>query len=105
MADGASINLRSADATSSVSPRREGVRELRKPAPEGETPAAPKPAPAAAETPHAAAAKLPAKAPKRGWKRPLLFALLPVALIAGGYFYATGGQITSSDNAYVQAEM
>ena len=63
-----------------------------------------KPAPAAAETPRPAPAK-PANAPKRGWKRPLLFALLPVALVAGGYFYVTGGQITSTDNAYVQAEM
>ena len=35
-----------------------------------------KPAPAATQT---AAAKAPAKSPKRGWKRPLLFALLPVA--------------------------
>ena len=103
MADGASINLRSADATSAVSPRRDGVRELRKPAPEGESPAAPKPAPTADETQHAAAAKAPPKMPKRSWKRPLLFALLPVALIAGGYFYATGGQITSTDNAYIQA--
>ena len=77
------------------------VRELRKPAPEGE---APKPAPAAAEAPRPGPAK-PANAPKRGWKRPLLFALLPIALIAGGYFYVTGGQITSTDNAYVQAEM
>jgi membrane fusion protein (multidrug efflux system) len=108
MADSASIHrlpAESGDSGPAVPLRREGLRELRKPAPEGETPAAPKPAPAADETPHAAAAKLPVKRPKRGWKRPLLFALLPVALIAGGYFYATGGQITSTDNAYVQAEM
>jgi len=67
----------SMSARGSAAPRR-GPR-LRKPAPEGESPAAPKPAPTADETPHAAAAKAPAKAPKRGWKRPLLFALLPVA--------------------------
>jgi len=81
--------------------RLEAVRELRKPAPEGE---APKRAPAPEQAPAAAPAK-PVKSPKRGWKRPLLFALLPVAMIAGGYFYVTGGQITSTDNAYVQAEM
>lgn len=39
------------------------------------------------------------------FKRPLLFALLPVALVAGGYFYVTGGQIVSTDNAYLQANI
>jgi membrane fusion protein (multidrug efflux system) len=43
--------------------------------------------------------------PRRGLKRPLLFALLPAILIAGGYTYATGGQIMSTDNAYVQADI
>ena len=38
-------------------------------------------------------------------KRPILFALLPIALIAGGYFYVTGGQIMETDNAYLQADM
>jgi membrane fusion protein (multidrug efflux system) len=33
-----------------------------------------------------------------------LFALLPLVLLAGGYFYVTGGQIMSTDDAYVQAE-
>ena len=36
--------------------------------------------------------------------RPLLFALLPVALIAGAYEYVLGGQVMSTDNAYVQAQ-
>ena len=31
--------------------------------------------------------------------------LLPLALIAGGYWYVTGGQIMSTDNAYVEADM
>ena len=35
--------------------------------------------------------------------RSLLFALLPVALVVGGYFYITGGAVMSTDNAYVQA--
>jgi len=35
----------------------------------------------------------------------MMFALLPVALIAGGYFYVTGGAVMSTDNAYVQADM
>ncbi len=38
-------------------------------------------------------------------KRTLLFGLLPVALIAGGYAYVRGGQVMSTDNAYVQADI
>lgn len=34
-----------------------------------------------------------------------MFALLPIALIIGGYFYVTGGTVMSTDNAYVQADM
>ncbi|MDY0885652.1 HlyD family secretion protein [Dongia soli] len=41
---------------------------------------------------------------KRRLLRPLLFALLPVALVAGGYIYVTGGEVMSTDNAYVQAD-
>jgi membrane fusion protein (multidrug efflux system) len=33
-----------------------------------------------------------------------LFALLPFGLIAGAYWYVTGGQVMSTDDAYVQAE-
>jgi membrane fusion protein (multidrug efflux system) len=33
-----------------------------------------------------------------------LFALLPLALIAGGYWYVTGGRVMSTDNAYVEAD-
>src|SRR5260370_15923779 len=43
--------------------------------------------------------------PKKSLRRPLMFALLPLALIAGGYFYVTGGAVMSTDNAYVQADM
>ncbi len=42
---------------------------------------------------------------RRSLKRPILFALLPIALVAGGYFYVTGGQIMETDNAYLQADM
>jgi membrane fusion protein (multidrug efflux system) len=34
----------------------------------------------------------------------VLFALLPLALIAGGYWYFTGGQVMSTDDAYINAE-
>ena len=33
-----------------------------------------------------------------------LFGLLPLVLIAGGYYYFTGGKIMSTDDAYVDAE-
>src|SRR5258708_14850456 len=44
-------------------------------------------------------------APKKSWRRPLMFALLPVALIVGGYFYVPGGPGMSSGNSYVPAGM
>ncbi|WP_413989261.1 HlyD family secretion protein [Labrys okinawensis] len=40
---------------------------------------------------------------KRSLLRPLLFLFLPVALVAGGYYYVTGGQVMETDNAYVGA--
>ncbi|MDH7794036.1 MULTISPECIES: HlyD family secretion protein [unclassified Beijerinckia] len=44
------------------------------------------------------------EAPKGSMTRRVLFALLPVMLVAGGYFYVTGGATMSTDNAYVQAD-
>jgi membrane fusion protein, multidrug efflux system len=57
-----------------------------------------------AEPPHAPAAASTV-APKKSLRRPLLFALLPLTLVVGGYFYVTGGATMSTDNAYVQADM
>jgi len=34
----------------------------------------------------------------------MMFALLPFALIAGAYWYVTGGQVMSTDDAYVEAD-
>ena len=42
---------------------------------------------------------------KKSLRRLLMFALLPVVVVVGGYFYATGGAVMSTDNAYVQADM
>ncbi len=41
---------------------------------------------------------------RRDRVRWVLFALLPLVLLAGGYSYVTGGQIMSTDDAYVQAD-
>jgi membrane fusion protein, multidrug efflux system len=51
----------------------------------------------------AAPAKTP-QSPARRRVRWALFALLPLALIAGGYRYVTGGQVMSMDDAYVEAD-
>jgi len=64
-----------------------------------------KPEPAPSEGSRGRQAAASASAPKQSWRRTLMFALLPVALIAGGYFYVTGGAVMSTDNAYVQADM
>lgn len=47
----------------------------------------------------------PAPSRRRSRTRSVLFAALPIALAAGGYFYITGGQVMSTDNAYVQADI
>ena len=44
------------------------------------------------------------QSPRQRWLRRLLFALLPLALILGGYWYVTGGRVMSTDNAYVAAD-
>jgi membrane fusion protein (multidrug efflux system) len=40
----------------------------------------------------------------RPWRRRLLFALLPLVLIGGGYWYVTGGQTVAMDDAYVESD-
>ncbi|MDB5594758.1 MAG: hemolysin secretion protein [Hyphomicrobiales bacterium] len=47
----------------------------------------------------------PEEKPGRRWVRPLLFVLLPIALATGGYYYVEGGQIMSTENAYVRADL
>ena len=48
------------------------------------------------QTPHA-----PSR--RRGWQRPLLFTLLPLALIGGAVAYVKGGRTMSTDDAYVNS--
>jgi membrane fusion protein (multidrug efflux system) len=44
------------------------------------------------------------QSPARRRVRWALFALLPLALLAGGYWYVAGGQVMSMDDAYVEAD-
>jgi membrane fusion protein (multidrug efflux system) len=44
------------------------------------------------------------RSPRQRIVRWALFALLGLALIAGAYFYVSGGQVMSTDDAYVEAE-
>src|SRR6266404_2734308 len=41
---------------------------------------------------------------RRSWVRWALFLLLPIALIVGAYWYVTGGQVMSMDDANVEAD-
>ncbi|AWY40360.1 HlyD family efflux transporter periplasmic adaptor subunit [Pseudomonas putida] len=73
-------------------------------APRLETPASTEPRqPDLAQTGNGQSPASPAR-PKRQQLRMALFALLPIALLVGGYLYVTGGQIISTDNAYIQAD-
>jgi membrane fusion protein (multidrug efflux system) len=49
-------------------------------------------------------AELNERRSRRSWIRGGLFGLLPVAAIAGGYWYVAGGQVMSTDDAYVEAD-
>jgi membrane fusion protein (multidrug efflux system) len=51
-----------------------------------------------------AASDKAARSPRRPWTRWALFALAPLALIVGSYWYVTGGQVMSTDDAYVEAD-
>lgn len=74
-------------------------------APEPATLEAPAKEPQPRQAPAAVAPPAPAPTrPKRGLTRPILFGLLPVALVVGGYYYVTGGQVMTTDNAYIQAQ-
>jgi membrane fusion protein (multidrug efflux system) len=84
---------------------------LRKPLPpeHDEAPEAPRPVPLAPATEtrtqkEAAGNQDTRWLRRRDLTRWGLFALLPLALLIGGYWYVTGGQIMSTDDAYVEAE-
>ncbi len=64
-----------------------------------------KPEPAPPQPPRGSERAAGPRTNRKSLRRPLLFALLPLALVVGGYFYVTGGAVMSTDNAYVQADM
>jgi membrane fusion protein (multidrug efflux system) len=53
---------------------------------------------------HVPDANAAAKPGGRPWRRRALMALLPIVLIAGGYWYVTGGQSVPMDDAYVGSD-
>src|ERR1700745_1653806 len=93
-------NVRRLDRSRSMASERPGTAEAEMPRPEDRKPGALPPG-----EPHGRQVAASAPAPKKSMRRPLMFALLPVALVVGGYFYVTGGAVMSTDNAYVQADM
>jgi membrane fusion protein (multidrug efflux system) len=55
-------------------------------------------------TPAERQSEKPLQSSRRRWLRWALLLLLPFVLIAGGYWYVTGGQVMSTDDAYVEAD-
>src|SRR6202008_2083775 len=49
-------------------------------------------------------APVKAPTPRGRGVRSALFLILPLALIGGGYWYVTGGQVMATDDAYVGAD-
>jgi len=75
--------------------------------PAKERPPAPSPRPDQRPEPvalTAAAADQSQRSTHRRWIRHAMFALLPLALIGGGYWYVAGGQVMSTEDAYVEAD-
>ena len=86
-----------AEALRKLTPVRDEVPEV-----PGTRPVAPTPIDSRRDKPPLANES---RAPKRRrWTRWSLFALLPLVLAVGFYWYVTGGQIMSTDDAYVEAE-
>jgi membrane fusion protein (multidrug efflux system) len=104
MADGTTTMRNSADVTdgtaSAKGPNLAIVADARKVTPETPHEKVPEPH---VDEPQSVKPALP-PVPKRSLLRPLLFLLLPVALVVGGYYYVVGGQVISIDNAYIQAD-
>ena len=79
-------------------PREPPERPAAEPATKREAPWQPPERPA--DQPSAAQKE---RSPRRPWIRWALFAMLPLILTAGSAWYLTGGQVMSTDDAYVEA--
>src|SRR6266403_2497212 len=101
-ADATIVSLRS-DTVEPPGARRDAPRERPK-LPPREQPA--QPARERRERPveRSSAPEKAPRSPRRRWVRWALIALLPLALIAGAYWYVTGGRVMSTDDAYVEAD-
>ena len=86
-------------ARKTITPVRDEAPESPRPQPVG--PVAPAEKRAKTRTPAADKVRQLRRRDRMRWA---LFALLPFALIVGAYFYITGGQVMSTDDAYVQAD-
>src|SRR5256884_7819787 len=93
-------NVHRLDRSPPIANERPGTAEVKVPRPEDRKPEA---LPPGERRDSQGTASAPAS--RKSMRRPLMFVLLPVALIAGGYFYVTGGAVMSTANAYVQADM
>ncbi len=80
-------------------PERDEAPEAPRP-----VPLAPAPAPETHTQKEAAGKEELRRLKRRDWTRWGLFALLPLVLLIAGYWYVTGGQIVSEDDAYVDAD-
>jgi membrane fusion protein, multidrug efflux system len=98
------LTLLPTGTTEQPAARRDAPQEQPpQPEPPREMPSAPEnQEPAASEEP--SEPERASQSPRRRVVRWGFFALLPIALIAGAYWYVTGGQMMSTDDAYVQAE-
>jgi membrane fusion protein, multidrug efflux system len=100
--DAAIVPLRS-DKTEAPAARRDAPREQPQRLPREQPEQPPRERPVQSPEMTTASEMVP-QPPRRRRVRWALFAVLPFALAAGAYWYVTGGQVMSTDDAYVQAE-
>src|SRR6266851_1944867 len=101
-ADATIVSLRS-DMAEAPAARRDAPRE-RPERPPREQPEQPRREQPERPVERASGPEKAPQSPRRRWLRWVSFALLPLALIVGGYWYVTGGRVMSTDNAYVEAD-
>jgi membrane fusion protein, multidrug efflux system len=108
-ADATIVPLRSDTATTPAARAPAARRDAAREQPQQRAPQQPPPRelpapPAGAPAERAPEQMTTPKFGRRRWLRWILFALLPLALIAGGYLYVAGGRVMSTDDSYVEAD-